>query len=99
MRVDTGRIPSRPFLIVIGLVTGTFIVLPIYIVNHNIHVGKFGSVLLGMPIALSLQRTYGYDVKVSNRKNMKFRIGSYIMMGAGLLLFVLGISGMLIGSF
>jgi hypothetical protein len=97
MRVDTGRIPSRKILILIGLVIGSLIVLPISIMNHNIPVGMFGSVLLGMPIALSLQRTYGYDVKVSNRK--KYRIGSYIMMGAGILLFILGISRMLIGSF
>jgi hypothetical protein len=92
-------LPSRRVLIIIGLIIGTLIVLPVSVMNHNIPVGMFGSVLLGMPIALSLQRTYGYDVKITNRKNMKFRIGSFILMGAGVILFLIAISGMLMNAF
>ena len=99
MRVKTGRIPSRSILIMIGLVIGALIVLPISIMNQNIPVGMVGSVLLGMPIALSLQDNFLFDASLVKRSKKNFSIGSFLLMCAGGLLFIIGILKMIMGSF
>jgi xanthine/uracil permease len=98
MRADAGRVITKRIPILIGLIIGSLIVLPISLLNHNLPFGMVGSVLLGMPIAMSLQDNFLFDASLLGRKKKKFSIGSFLLMCAGALLFIIGISGMLIAS-
>ena len=91
------RIPSRKLLIVIGLTIGAIIVLPISFMRGTVPFGMIGSILLGAPIALTLQRGYGYDVPLMKRKR-RSRLGSILLMLGGVMLFIIGLSGFVFSS-